>query len=364
MLCEEIYNLLAKKIPNDNILKNEPMTKHTSFKIGGNAEVFVKANNIEEVKFILDICKRYDIPLTIVGNGSNLLVKDSGIMGIVMKINIDNISIEDCSLNSSESKIISNIIDNNKKQNIENTSENNIKSNIENTKENNIENNIKNTSESNIENSSQDDYVIVTVGAGVPLGKLAQILLKKSISGFEFASGIPGTIGGAVRMNAGAYGSEFKDIVFETTCINMDGEVFKLNNEQQKFGYRRSIFKDEKFVILEAKLLLRIVNDNEQIKNKMDEYKKSRLEKQPIEFPSAGSTFKRGEDFITAKLIDECGLKGFCVGGAQVSNKHAGFVINTGGATAEDVLRLVEIIKESVLQKCGKSIELEIEVIG
>lgn len=311
MLCEEIYNLLAQKIPNDNILKNEPMTKHTSFKIGGNAEIFVKANNIEEIKHVLKICKKNNIPLTIVGNGSNLLVKDSGIKGIVLKINSNNISIENC-----------NII------------------------------------------ANKDNYVIVTVDAGMPLGKLAQILLKKSITGFEFASGIPGTIGGAIRMNAGAYGYEFKDIVTETTCINLDGEIFKLNNEQQKFGYRSSIFKDEKSIILETKLLLSMTDDTEQIKNKMDEYKKNRLEKQPIEFPSAGSTFKRGENFITAQLIDECGLKGLSVGGAQVSTKHAGFVINTGDATAEDVLNLIEIIKEKVLQKCGKSIELEIEVVG
>lgn len=325
---DSIYNLLVQKIPKDNILRNESMKKHTSFKIGGEAEFFVKAKNIEEIKHILSICKNNNIPLTIVGNGSNLLVKDNGIKGIVLKVDFDNIKIENI-----EDYNIQNMLD----------------------KENKWE---------NIKQKNNENYAIVTVGAGVTLGKLAQVLLKKSISGFEFASGIPGTIGGAIRMNAGAYGSEFKDIVIETTCINLNGEIIKLNNVQQKFEYRRSVFKDEKYIILESKLMLKCVEDSKIIKEKMDEYKKSRVEKQPIEFPSAGSTFKRGSDFITAKLIDECGLKGYTVGDAQVSTKHAGFVINKGNATAEDVIKLVEIIKKTILDKFEKNIELEVEIIG
>lgn len=325
---DSIYNLLVQKIPKDNILRNESMKKHTSFKIGGEAEFFVKAKNIEEIKHILSICKNNNIPLTIVGNGSNLLVKDNGIKGIVLKVDLDNIKIENI-----EDYNIQNMLD----------------------KENKWE---------NIKQNNNENYAIVTVGAGVTLGKLAQVLLKKSISGFEFASGIPGTIGGAIRMNAGAYGSEFKDIVIETTCINLNGEIIKLNNGQQKFEYRRSVFKDEKYIILESKLMLKCVEDSKIIKEKMDEYKKSRVEKQPIEFPSAGSTFKRGSDFITAKLIDECGLKGYTVGDAQVSTKHAGFVINKGNATAEDVIKLVEIIKKTILDKFEKNIELEVEIIG
>lgn len=325
---DSIYNLLVQKVPKDNILQNESMKKHTSFKIGGEAEFFVKAKNIEEIKHILSICKTNNIPLTIVGNGSNLLVKDNGIKGIVLKVDFDNIKIENI-----EDYNIQNMLD----------------------KENKWE---------NIKQNNNENYAIVTVGAGVTLGKLAQVLLKNSISGFEFASGIPGTIGGAIRMNAGAYGSEFKDIVIETTCINLDGEIFMLNNGQQKFEYRRSVFKDEKYIILESKLLLKCVEDSKIIKEKMDEYKKNRLEKQPIEYPSAGSTFKRGSDFITAKLIDECGLKGYTVGDAQVSTKHAGFVINKGNATAEDVIKLVEIIKKTILDKFEKNIELEVEIIG
>lgn len=306
MISTEIYDLLISKIPNENILKNEPMKKHTSFKIGGNAEMFIKAKDIKEIREVLQIAKDNNIPLTVIGNGSNILVKDNGIDGIVLKVEIDGIEIE----------------------------------------------------------NTDDGCAIVSVGAGVLLGKLAQILLKKSISGFEFASGIPGTIGGAVRMNAGAYGSEFKDIVIETTYMDYDGNIFTINNEQQKFEYRKSIFKDKKWIILESKLLLKYAEDSSLIKEKMDEFKKSRIEKQPIEYPSAGSTFKRGSDFITAKLIDECGLKGYKVGNAQVSTKHAGFVINTGDATAKDVLELVDIIKNNVYQKFEKEIELEVEVIG
>ena len=301
MTNPQIYDLITEKIAKENILIDEPMKKHTSFKIGGNADFFVRAKDEEEVRFILETCKKNDIPLTIVGNGSNLLISDEGIRGIVLKINIDKVLIENDT---------------------------------------------------------------VTVGAGVPLAKLAFQLLNESLSGFEFASGIPGTIGGAIRMNAGAYGSEFKDIVIETKCMNYDGKIVILNNEQQKFEYRKSIFKDEKYIILETKLQLTRVEDNSVIKEKMDEFKKSRMEKQPIEFPSAGSTFKRGTDFITAKLIDECGLKGYSVGGAKVSEKHAGFVINTGNATYKDVLELISIIKYEVLKKFGKEIELEIETIG
>ena len=330
----EIYKLLCEKISKEKIFQNEPMKKHTSFKIGGNAEFFVKVKTIEEIKYVLNLCKKNNIDLTIVGNGSNLLVKDEGIKGIILKIEIDNINIEKI-----ENRQYINEIED-------------IKENIEPKQE------LAETE--TIENKQ----AIVTVGAGVLLAKLAQILLKNSISGFEFASGIPGTIGGAIKMNAGAYGGEFKDIVVETTCMDYNGEIFKLNNEEQKFEYRKSIFKEKKYIILESKLLLNYVEDSKIIKEKMDEYKNSRLEKQPIEYPSAGSTFKRGSDFITAKLIDECGLKGFSVGDAYVSTKHAGFVINKGNATANDVLKLVEIIKENVFEKFGKVIELEVEVIG
>ncbi len=304
MDTNQICELLNNKLPELEVLKNESMKKHTSFKIGGDAEVFVKAKTIDEIKEIISICNENNIPLTIVGNGSNLLVNDEGIKGVVLKVCIDYI---------------------------------------------------------NIDKAERD--VTVTVGSGVMLGKLAQILLKESISGFEFASGIPGTIGGAVRMNAGAYGTEFKDIVIETTAIDRSGKIVKFNNEEQNFTYRSSVFKNNECIIVETKLKLKTEENQSAIKEKMDEYRNSRLENQPVEYPSAGSTFKRGEDFITAKLIDECGLKGYSIGGAKVSEKHAGFIVNTGNATAKDVLELAEFVKKKVFEKYGKEIELEIEVI-
>ena len=306
MQKDEIYNYCTEKLGIADVKVDEPMSKHTSFKIGGTADVFVKANSIDNLKAILNFSKQNGIEYTIIGNGSNLLVKDNGIRGIVIKLDFKDIKIENLN----------------------------------------------------------DKQVKVTAEAGAMLGSLAQILAKENIGGFEFASGIPGTIGGAVRMNAGAYGGEFKDIVVKTKCMDENGNIIVLNNEEQKFSYRHSIFSEEKLIILETELLLNIEEDSKEIRRKMAEYLESRKAKQPLNFPSAGSTFKRGADFITAKLIDECGLKGFSIGGAQVSEIHAGFVVNTGNATAEDVLNLVNYVKEKVFEKFGKEIELEIEVLG
>ena len=189
------------------------------------------------------------------------------------------------------------------------------------------------------------------------------LLLIEEIEGFEFAAGIPGSIGGAIRMNAGAHGGEMKDIVLETKCMDMNGNIKILSNEEQKFQYRNSIFSCNKYIILSTKLKLKKGRYKE-IKSKMDEYTIWRKEHQPLEYPSAGSTFKRGTDFITAKLIDECGLKGYNIGGAEVSTKHAGFVVNKGDAKAKDILNLVKYISEKVYEKFGKKIELEVQVIG
>ena len=228
--------------------------------------------------------------------------------------------------------------------------------------------------------------VIVTVGSGVKLGELAQKLLKEEITGFEFAAGIPGTIGGAVKMNAGAYGGEMKDIVIETKCLDLEyyekliektniddieitqensksPEIIILNNKEQNFSYRHSIFMEKKYIILETKLELK-KGKYERIKTKMEEFLASRIEKQPIQMPSAGSTFKRGTDYITARLIDECGLKGYKIGGAKVSEKHAGFIVNEKNATAQDVIDLIKYVQETVYEKTGKNIELEIEILG
>lgn len=320
-----IKDFLTKEIPVEQVFIDELMKKHTSFKIGGTADIFVRVKTIKELKHVIKIAKKENIYLTIIGNGSNVLVKDNGIRGIVVKLDLDYIS---------------------------------------------INNNV------------------VTVGAGVKLGELAQKLLKEQITGFEFAAGIPGTIGGAVRMNAGAYGGEMKDIIIETKCldleeyerkiekINIDDieiiqkdeitktpEILVLDNKHQEFSYRHSIFMQRKYIILETKLKLHKGN-YEEIKAKMDEHMNSRKEKQPINMPSAGSTFKRGTDYITAQLIDECGLKGYSIGDAQVSEKHAGFIINKGNATAEDVINLIGHVQKIVYEKTGKHIELEIEIIG
>ena len=299
MNIKEIQNI----IPQENVYINEPMSKYTSFKIGGSAECMVKIKTLEQLKSILKYTNENNINLTIIGNGSNILVSDDGIKGIVVKIEIDNLEID-----------------------------------------------------------IQDKKAIITVGSGVKLGLLAQKCLKQEITGFEFASGIPGTIGGAIRMNAGAHGSEMKDIVKTVTYVDRNGAVHKIESNQAEFEYRKSLFSHNDYIIVETEIELEKGNANE-IKEKMTEYANFRKEKQPIEYPSAGSTFKRGTDFITAKLIDECGLKGYQIGGAQISEKHAGFIINKNNATAKDVIKLMEYTKEQVYKKFGKTIEAEIEIL-
>lgn len=289
-------NILEKS----NIKVNEPMSKHTSFKVGGNADYFVKAQTVEQVINIKKYAEENNIPLYVIGNGSNILVTDRGIRGIVLKIDLQKIEI-----NEEE----------------------------------------------------------VTVGAGVKVMALAQKLLGEELTGFEELSGIPGTIGGAIRMNAGAYGKEIKDICIQTTCLDENNNIKILKNNEQDFSYRHSIFEDKKYIIIETKLKLE-KGKKEEIKGKMEELSAKRKEKQPWEYPSAGSTFKRKEGVITAKLIDECGLKGYSIGGAEVSEKHAGFVINKGNATAKDILDLIEYIKKNVYEKFNIEIEEEIEIIG
>lgn len=300
----QIYEVLIKELPEEQIKIDEPMKNHTNFKIGGNADIYVIAKTIEQIQMILKLVKQYQIPLIILGNGSNVLVSDQGIRGIVLSIAIQQFEIE------------------------------------------------KNREEA-----------IITVGAGEPLGKIAYLLLKEEIAGFEFAGGIPGTMGGAIRMNAGAYGGEMKDCIQTVTYITEEGEIKEFSNQECEFSYRHSIFCDKNFIIVKAKIVLPY-GEKQEIQGKMEEYAQSRKEKQPLMFPSAGSTFKIGADFITAKLIDECSLKGYSVGDAQVSTMHAGFVVNTGNATAKDVIEVVNHVKQTVFKKTGKQIELEIELLG
>ena len=315
MKKEQIYQKLLQKIAPESIKQDEPMKNHTSFKIGGNADFFITANQEETLKTALKIAQENSIPITIIGNGTNLLVKDNGIRGIVIKIAMEEINIE-----------------------------------------------------------QKENTAIITLGAGVKNAMLAQLLLQKEIAGFEFAAGIPGTIGGAVYMNAGAYGGEMKNIVKEVNCLQKECDLTdqtesnnsctkSFNNAECQFDYRHSIFQQNNFIITNVTLELPY-GKKEEIQAKMKENAISRKTKQPLQYPSAGSTFKRGNDFITAKLIDECGLKGYHVGDAEVSTLHAGFVINKGNATAQEVITLLEHVKKTVFEKCGKQIELEVKIIG
>ena len=291
-------------IDKKNILKDEEMSKHTSFKIGGKADYFVKITSIDELKFILDFSSKNKIPITIVGNGTNLLVTDKGIRGIVIKLELKDFKIE------------------------------------------------KNKEE-----------VFITVEAGFALSKIANIALKEEIEGLEFLAGIPGTVGGALRMNAGAHGKEMKDIVVKSRYMTKDGKIKTMSLDKHEFEYRNSVFSKLDVIILETTIKAKRGN-KEEIEQKIEEYMNKRKETQPLEYPNAGSTFKRKEGIITARVIDECGLKGYSVGDAEVSTKHAGFIINKGKATANDILNLVNDIKKVVKEKKNIDIELEVLILG
>lgn len=276
------------------------MSEHTTFKVGGKADYFVRASSLAEVKYVLDLAKSNNIPIFVIGSGSNLLVLDGGIRGIVLKPELKDISIEG---------------------------------------------------------------ETVTCGSGVSLTLVSKLASENSLAGLEFACGIPGTIGGAIKMNAGAYGSEMKDIVKTTTYIDDNGDLATLSGVKHEFEYRKSFFSKQSYVIISTVLKIK-KGDKTEILKKMKTNINSRVEKQPVEMPSAGSTFKRGKDFVTAALIDEAGLKGYRIGGAEVSTKHAGFIVNTGNATAKDILELIKYVKTEIKNKFNKDIELEILVIG
>lgn len=304
MNIKQIIENAELKIDSEKITYDESMKEHTTFKIGGPAECYVKIDNYKVLQKILRIAEKNDIPITILGNGSNVLVSDKGIKGIVLNIRLNKIEL-----------------------------------------------------------LNYDKKIYVTVGAGIKLSILGHLLLKNSITGFEELSGIPGTIGGAIKMNAGAHGKEIKDILKSVRCMDYSGNIVEFENKDMEFGYRSSMLKEKKYIVLDATFEVE-KGKQELIKEKMQEYAQYRKEKQPIEYPSAGSTFKRGTDFITAKLIDEAGLKGYKIGDAEVSTKHAGFIINKGNATSNDVLELIKHVKEEIKNKFNKDIELEIEVMG
>ncbi len=293
----QIIKDIAKKY-DISFIENEPLSRHTSFKIGGEAELFLNIDNVEQLKAVLKACDDNDIPMFVLGKGSNLLISDDGMKGVVLTLDGD---FKDISI-----------------------------------KENKI-----------------------TCGAGVNLAKLCTFALSESLSGLEFAYGIPGSVGGAAYMNAGAYGGEMKDVITSVTHITRQGEVKTLLASQLDLSYRHSVYKTTDDIILFVTFELK--SDIEaDIKARMDEFMTRRKTKQPLEFPSAGSVFKRPEGNYAGTLIEKCGLKGKTIGGAQVSEKHAGFIINIGGATCNDVLELVKFVQDTVEKETGYFLEREI----
>ena len=277
---------------------NEPMSAHTTFKIGGAADILITVKTIDELQTAVNACKASDIPVMILGNGSNLLVSDNGIEGAVITLDGD-------------------------------------------FKEITV------------------DGDTITSGAGAKLSRLCSVALENSLTGLEFAYGIPGTVGGAMYMNAGAYGGEMKDVALSVTALTPDGEIREVPAEDLQLGYRTSVFKTNGDIILFSKYKLE-QGDQAAIKAKMDDVMDRRKTKQPLEFPSAGSVFKRPEGAFAGTLIEQCGLKGKTVGGAQVSEKHAGFIINIGGATCDDVMGLVKLVQDTVKAETGYFLEREI----
>lgn len=297
-----IENMFCMTLGSDNVRLHEPMKKHTTFRIGGPADYYLCPHSTEELQKILQICRENKLEFFILGNGSNLLVSDKGYRGVVIQLwkNFSDIETED------------------------------------------------NT---------------ITVKAGALLSKVAAEALEESLTGMEFASGIPGTMGGAVMMNAGAYGGEMKDIIREVTVLTREGELLTLSKEEMNFGYRTSVVKEKGYVVISAELQLR-KGDREEIRKVMDELKERRVTKQPLDMPSAGSTFKRPEGYFAGKLIMDAGLRGFSVGGAQISEKHCGFVVNKCDATAADVLGLIGEVQKRVQEKFGVALEPEVKFLG
>lgn len=296
------YNKLAAIVRDEQVLRDEPMQKHTTFRVGGPADYFVMPETIEQVQKVVTLCKEEEIPYYIVGNGSNLLVSDKGYRGVIIQIGKRFGQIE--------------------------------------VKENQI-----------------------TAQAGALLSAVANRALEAGLAGFEFAAGIPGSLGGACVMNAGAYGGEMKDVLLSVTVLTPEGEVLTIPREELELGYRTSIIEKKHYLVLEAVIELQ-KGDPEEIKAVMDDLRQRRIDKQPLEYPSAGSTFKRPEGYFAGKLIQDAGLKGFQVGGAQVSEKHAGFVINKNHATASDIYELMRQVSEKVEEESGVRLEPEVKRLG
>lgn len=293
---EELKNIF------DTVLINEPMSLHTSFKTGGNADVFVKADSAENIVRAVKMLKYSGVPYYIIGNGSNILVRDAGVRGVIIQIG------------SQMNKI-------------------------------DVEGNI------------------IYSQAGAMLSALSAAAYENSLTGLEFASGIPGTVGGAVFMNAGAYDGEIKDAIVYADVINENGDIFKLSKNELDLSYRHSVISDKNMIAIGAQFELKNGNKDE-IAVKIADFSARRRDKQPLNFPSAGSTFKRPDGYFAGKLIEDSGLKGKQIGGAQVSPKHAGFIVNTGNATSTDILSLIDCCIETVYNKFNIRLEPEVRIIG
>ena len=299
---QNFYDKLNNVIAKDSILIDEPMSRHTTFRVGGPADFFVTPKAKEEVRDVIRICKEAGMPYYIIGNGSNLLVSDAGYRGVIVQI-------------------------------------------------------YKEMNEVKVEGD------LVKAQAGALLSGIAAKALGAELSGFEFASGIPGTIGGACVMNAGAYGGEMKDVLEFVTVLTGEGKIIELGRNELELGYRTSVIAKKGYIVLGAVLKLER-GDGEKIKTYMDELKEKRVTKQPLEYPSAGSTFKRPEGYFAGKLIQDAGLRGFQVGGAQVSEKHCGFVINRDHATAADIMELMRQVQIRVKENSGVDLEPEVKRLG
>ena len=299
---QNFYDKLNNVIAKDSILIDEPMSRHTTFRVGGPADFFVTPKAKEEVRDVIRICKEAGMPYYIIGNGSNLLVSDAGYRGVIVQIYKEM-------------------------------------------------------------NEVKAEGDLVKAQAGALLSGIAAKALGAELSGFEFASGIPGTIGGACVMNAGAYGGEMKDVLEFVTVLTGEGKIIELGRNELELGYRTSVIAKKGYIVLGAVLKLER-GDGEKIKTYMDELKEKRVTKQPLEYPSAGSTFKRPEGYFAGKLIEDAGLRGFQVGGAQVSEKHCGFVINRDHATAADIMELMRQVQIRVKENSGVDLEPEVKRLG
>lgn len=297
-----LLNELGEIFPKHKLLLDEPMANHTSFKIGGNAKVLVIPETVDQIVKTMAICKAAAYPFLIMGNGSNILVEDTGIDAVIIKITDQMSQVE---IKSGE----------------------------------------------------------VIAEAGVLLSKLSRLILRESLSGFEFASGIPGTLGGAIFMNAGAYGGEMKDVVKWVDVITTEGDLKRIEGTHLEFGYRTSIVREKGWIVVRVGMSFEKGNI-EQIKQTTNELTQKRVTKQPLDFPSAGSTFKRPPGYFAGQLIEDAGLRGLRHGDAQVSEKHCGFIVNVGNATFSDVMHLIGTVQKVVFDKFGVHLEREVRIFG